>query len=110
SGHATFVAGSGSDIFMGGQGGNDVTFGTGSAQVWGGLGADSYTFHAGDGLQVIETFDAAKGDVLDIDSALKSALHVSSAGGSTMLSLGGSGHGILLQGVSGFDTAQIHWI
>jgi beta-glucanase (GH16 family) len=110
SGHASFTAGAGSTVIVGGQGGNDVTFGTGTSQVWGGLGADSYTFHAGDGLQVIETFDAAKGDVLNIDSSLKSALQVSSAGGSTMLSLGGASHGIMLQGVSHFDTAQIHWI
>ena len=109
SGHADFVAGGGSDTIVGGQGGNTVTFGTGTSQVWGGLGADTYVFHSGDGLQALQTFDAAKGDVLDIDTALKSSLHASSAGGSTLLSFGSAAHGILLQGVSSFDTAQIHW-
>ena len=110
SGTASFVCGSGSDTIVGGQGGNSITFGTGSADVWGGTGADTYTFHAGDGMQTIETFDAAKGDVLNIDTALKASLQETGSGGSTLLSLGGSGHGILLQGVASFDTSQIHWI
>ena len=110
TGHANFVAGSGSTVIFGGEGGNSVTFGTGTSQVWGGVGADSFTFHTGDGLQAIETFDAAKGDMLNIDSSLQSSLHETSAGGNTLLTFGSASRGILLQGVSSFDTAQIHWI
>ncbi len=109
AGKATFTAGGGSDTIVGGQGGNTVTFGTGTSQVSGGSGADTYIFKAGDGLQDIATFNAAKGDVLDIAKSLKSSLHESSSGGSTLLTFGTASHGILLQGVSSFDTAQIHW-
>jgi Ca2+-binding RTX toxin-like protein len=108
--NATFVAGAGSTLIVGGAGDNSITFGTGTSRVWGGSGADTYVFHAGDGLQVIETFDAGKGDVLDIARSLESSLHEKVTGGSTLLTFGSNAHGILLQGVSNLDASAIHWI
>mgnify|MGYP001136326934 CR=1 FL=1 len=107
---ASFTAGAGSDqIRFDGSGPADFTFGTGTATVWGGSGADSFNFHDGDGLGTIANFSASQGDGLDIDAALKGSLTTSVSGGNTLLSFGDSQHGVLLQGVSNFDTNTIHW-
>jgi hypothetical protein len=87
-----------------------INFGTGNADVWGGREADSFTFHAGDGLATIETFSALKGDVLDIDHTLKGAMTQTSTSGGTLISFGDPNHGILLHGVTSLPASSIHWV
>ena len=107
-GTAVFNAGSGTTVINGGSGPDDVIFGTGTTDVKNNAGADNYTFHAGDGTATIETFSVAMGDVLNIDKSLQGSLSESVLGGSTLLSFG-SGHSILLGGVTHYDVTQIHW-
>ena len=107
-GTAVFNAGSGTTVISGGSGPDEVIFGTGTTDVKSSAGADSYTFHAGDGTAKIETFSVASGDVLNIDKSLQGALSELVLGGSTLLSFG-SGHSILLGGVTHYDVSQIHW-
>jgi hypothetical protein len=87
-----------------------INFGTGNADVWGGREADSFTFHAGDGLANIETFSALKGDVLDIDHTLQAALTETRVSGSTLISFGDPNHGMLLHGVTSLPASSIHWV
>ena len=96
-------------VVVGGGSGDVISFGIGPSDVWGGTGADNFVFHAGDGFQTIETFSAAKGDVLTIDHALQGSLLESTAAGGTMLSFGDNAHAILLAGVVNFSASQIHW-
>jgi hypothetical protein len=86
-----------------------INFGTGNADVWGGKEADTFAFHAGDGLATIETFSALKGDVLEIDHTLKGAMTQTSTSSGTLISFGDPNHGVLLHGVANLASSSIHW-
>jgi hypothetical protein len=87
-----------------------INFGTGNADFWGGKEADTFVFHAGDGLATVETFSALKGDVLDIDHTLQAALTETQVTGGTLISFGDPNHGVLLHGVTNLAPSDIHWI
>jgi hypothetical protein len=87
-----------------------INFGTGNADVWGGKEADTFVFHAGDGLATIETFSALKGDVLQIDHTLKGAMTETLTSGGTLVSFGDPNQGVLLHGVTNLAPTGIHWI
>jgi hypothetical protein len=87
-----------------------INFGTGNADVSGGKEADTFVFHAGDGLATIETFSALKGDVLQIDHTLKGAMTETLTSGGTLISFGDPNQGVLLHGVTNLAPTGIHWI
>jgi hypothetical protein len=71
---------------------------------------ETFTYHVADGLDTIKKFSPAAGDVLNIDQSLQSSMHETVSAGSSILTFGDPHHGIHLQGVPHFDTAQIHWV
>ncbi len=106
----TVYGGSGTAAAICNSGANSFIDGSGTLIVVGGPGADSYTFHAGDGLLKIYDFNLSRGDTLTADKALSGAMTEASDGrGGLMISFGTAGHGVDLVGVSSLTSGQIHY-
>ena len=92
------------------DGGTNIwTAGVAQLEVAGGSGANTYIYHANNGMLTVDDFSTAKGDMIKIDTALKGAMKTASDGhGGTMLSFG-SGGGVDLKAFTGSTTNLIHW-
>lgn len=102
AGMATVSVDSGQNIFIAG---------TGTLSVAGRGTADSFVFHAGDGLMTIGDFNAARGDSLHIDASLMSSMQETVQAGGLMISFGADPTGgILLQGAAKVPNSSIHAI
>jgi len=102
AGTATVSVDSGQNIFIAG---------TGTLSVVGRGAADSFVFHAADGLMTIADFNAAQGDALHIDASLMSTMQETVQAGGLMISFGADPTGgILLQGVTSVPRGSIHAI
>jgi hypothetical protein len=110
TGAVTVWAGSGDDTVIGGDGRNTFVAGTGRVDVTGGAAADTYIFHAGDGVMTVENFSLQQGDRLLVDSALESSVQETSTSSATVLTFGaGNTEEIVLKGVSSLPLSAIHW-
>ncbi len=107
----TVFGGAGVAAVTSDAGTNLFTAGTGTLNVKGGAGADTYTYHTGNGLLVVQDFSLAKGDVLNVDKAMSGTMTKASDGANgLMISFGTAGHGIDLIGYTAQSAIQIHYV
>lgn len=68
AGNDILLGGSGNDNISGGTGNDTITGGTGNDTLTGGDGFDTFTYNAGDGIDVITDFNTGAGQNIDDDN------------------------------------------
>ena len=106
-------AGDGADLVFGGLGDDGIVTGAGNDTLWGnegndsasgGAGADRYVFAAGSGNDLVNGFNVAEGDRLDLQG--QSFTVGTAADGSVVLALSGGGT-VTLNGVTTFEAGFV---
>ncbi len=111
-GNDTLYGFGGTDSLVGGIGNDVLIGGIGNDSLVGGSGSDLFQFSVGDGIDTVQDFQGAQGDILRISSALSASFadiatnHASVVGGNVVLSWNGGAQSITLVGVSSVSSLQ----
>ncbi|HEY8572327.1 calcium-binding protein [Phenylobacterium sp.] len=98
----------GSDIIDGGDGNDTIVGGTGTDWLTGGLGADRFIIEQNGGWDVIYDYHADQGDQIWIKKAGTKDYEVVESDGDTLINLG-NGDGIVLVGVTNFNSNELNF-
>jgi Ca2+-binding RTX toxin-like protein len=99
----------GTDIIDGGDGDDTIMGGTGTDYLTGGLGADRFQLDANGGWDIIYDYHREQGDELWINIGGNHSFTLQETDGDTYIDFG-QGEGLVLVGITSFNTADLNFV